>query len=519
MKNYGLCRKCFHEDFLYRYAKTRAKILSILPGRNKKLWKRNYEDIFDNYYRIGDHDNSLPENHFMNLRTIITADLVHREDIKELQNGIRHLLKTRRTNRFFNFHTDGLDEICNRLEKMDSTLLSWYEKVDCGIFEFKGHRLESTIDYFTVSICNIDSAYLVLEFSLYLTDEKKNELDKLIKCNYHEDRGYATSTLTARKNRIGSFQNYSVIHYNDDALKADKIYEFISRIEWEFYEALSHYFPFALHKRGIMPPRIETYYTDIDYHEDCRAFWDSIGVAEYQGQFIDERQKVFFECKLSGRYEQTQANNRLIYIIKDDGIEAGQFKSVKDDVYFHLKDYAIEYFKILFLDILSRESGKIVVSYKHKLDKIKLRKNRLKSLLKLKYEFSLDIDDYNRYVRDDTWTQVVKKLEEIYADSDEMAKKLTKPFYISYKNFCNAAISGTKKIENDINVLLSEFEDKAHILQTLSDYKNTVRSMALNAVMLIIAAITLFFVIFPEKTTVIADFLRLIYHYFTNAFK
>mgnify|MGYP000900116467 FL=1 len=132
MKNYGLCRKCFHEDFLYRYAKTRAKILSILPGRNKKFWKRNYEDIFDNYYRIGDHDNSLPENHFMNLRTIITADLVHREDIKELQNGIRHLLKTRRTNRFFNFHTDGLDEICNRLEKMDSTLLSWYEKVDCG---------------------------------------------------------------------------------------------------------------------------------------------------------------------------------------------------------------------------------------------------------------------------------------------------------------------------------------------------------------------------------------------------
>ena len=149
----------------------------------------------------------------MNLRTIITADLVHREDIKELQNGIRHLLKTRRTNRFFNFHTDGLDEICNRLEKMDSTLLSWYEKVDCGIFEFKGHRLESTIDCFTVSICNIDSAYLLLEFSLYLTDEKKNELGKLIKCNYHEDRGYATSTLTARKNRIGSFQNYSVIHY------------------------------------------------------------------------------------------------------------------------------------------------------------------------------------------------------------------------------------------------------------------------------------------------------------------
>ena len=81
-------------------------------------------------------NNAIPENSFLNLDTIIIADLIHREDIKKLQKGIRQLLKKRRTTRFLYGHNDGLDEICSRIENMDSTLLSWYEKVECGIFEF-----------------------------------------------------------------------------------------------------------------------------------------------------------------------------------------------------------------------------------------------------------------------------------------------------------------------------------------------------------------------------------------------
>ena len=85
------------------------------------------------------------------------------------------------------------------------------------------------------------------------------------------------------------------------------------------------------------------------------------------------------------------ANNRLLYIFKDDGIEIGQFKSIKDKVYHHINEYAIDYFKFMFLDMLSREAGKTLVDYKHKLDKIKLKRNNLELLLKLKYNFSREI--------------------------------------------------------------------------------------------------------------------------------
>ena len=65
----------------------------------------------------------------------------------------------------------------------------------------------------------------------------------------------------------GAFKNYSVVHYNNEALKADQIYEFLSIYEWNFMEELSRIFPFVLHGQKIMPPRIEIYYTDIEYSE------------------------------------------------------------------------------------------------------------------------------------------------------------------------------------------------------------------------------------------------------------
>lgn len=142
------------------------------------------------------------------------------------------------------------------------------------IFEFKNHSLEESIDYFSVRICNINSAYLSLEFDMYLSSRKKEELNSLIACNYINKRGFAFQTMTGKGGKTGAYKNYTVTHYNNNFLEADKIYEFISKIEWEFLNELSVYFPFVLHTKGIMPPRIETYCTDIAYHENNRYFWN-----------------------------------------------------------------------------------------------------------------------------------------------------------------------------------------------------------------------------------------------------
>lgn len=256
----------------------------------------------------------------------------------------------------------------------------------------------------------------------------------------------------------------------------------------------------------------------MDFKDDNRFFWNSIGIADYQGQFIDERQKVFFDHTESRKDEATSP--RIVYIIKDDGIDAGQLKSVKDKVYCHIEEYAREYFRFFFLRLLSFATGKKIVKYKHRLGRIRLKRNQLRNVLILRYAFERDIDPYVRYSRDDLWKKSVDKLrKEIYCESDEMSPQKKQPFYISYEDFCNSALSGAKKIDETIAVLRGEFDDKEQILQHLADYKNSWKNWWLNIVMLVIAVVTLFFVIFPNRAKWVADIIRCVVNWIIGFFR
>lgn len=517
MKYYGLRRKRFNEDLVYTYAKQRAQILRKIPGKQKKFWSNNYKFVYgDNSfvkYMAEEYSNEIPKDGKMELNQFVICDLVRREDIKLLQAGVRHLIKHKRANRFLGGNIDGLDEICRKIETMDSTLLSWYNKVECGIFEFKKQSLEKEIDYFILNIRNVNSAFLAVELIVFLTEEKKEELREIINRNYIDERGYAFSTLTGKNGKNGAYENYSVTHYNNASLKADKIYEIVSCLEWKILDKLSSNIPFLLHNQGIMPPRMEMFYTNIDYHEENNEFWDSIGIREYNGQFIDDRQKIFFDVELSDRYEKAELNNRMIYVIKDDDIEIGQMQSVKDEVYHHMREYSIDYFKIMFLRILAREAGKQLIIYRRKLDNIKLKRNQLNQLLKLKYDLSKNIDNYNKFIRDEIWGKIDKRLQEIYEENSEIASKAKHNFFISMKSYIQYSIRDKEKIDKDIGVFYREYNDKKEILQNLADFKNNKRSLLLNLAMLFVSTVTLVFVVFPKRAEALAEVIRNIYNW------
>ena len=505
MRYYGIKDKIRKEKFLYNYANACAKLKSIIPGKQGEFNKNKYTYIFNRKSPFSIYDNSLPKDCFLKLDEIVTSDLIYREDIEKLQKGIRFLLrKYKAGSRFFPFHTDSFEETCAKIDKMDSTLTTWYNGIRCGVFEFHNEKLKTDIDYFSLNIKNINSSFLSLEFHITITESKRKELDKLIAADYHNTRGYIRKSLCSRKDG-GAIDTYSVIYHSDDGLKADKIYEWISSVEWEFYEELKKFFPLILHGRNIMPPRLELYYTNIDYHIDNRHFWESVGISSLMGQFIDEQQKMFFETYHSSRYDQEEMQARLMYIVKDDGIAAGQFKSVKDRVYFHTDEYAVDYFRFLFLSILSRVVGEEIVCYKHRLDKIKLKENKLNKLLKLRYNFECTVDLYVRYVRDNDWEKSNNKLEnDIYSDNNELLKYSKGFFGRTCKGFARAAVAECKKIDGAIRVLRTDFEDKEKILQHLTDYKNSEKNWRLNFATFLVTAATLFFIIFPDKTLLIS---------------
>ena len=507
MKYYGIRRKKRRERFIYWYAKYSIKIKGTLPCKHHKYFKQSYNYTFREVNFFTHENNEIPKGHWFRLNQIVTSDLILRENIGELQKGIRTLLrKYRAGDRFINLNIDSLEKICRTIDEMDSSLLQWHNSYDCGVFEFQSENLKSCIDYFIIKINNINSSYLSIEFRLFLTKEKALELERLINMDYRDLRGCAQKMLVSNKNG-GSFNSYLVEYKNDDYLKADKISELLSCIEWEFYNSLRKHLPFVLHNRGIMPPRIEVYNTDIDYHENHRNFWNSIGVSPENGQFIDERQKMFFDYTKSR--DDKWFCPRLLYVIKDDDIEAGRFESVKDRVYCHIDNYSCDYFKFFFIRILSHETGKTVINIKHQLNRIKLKKNRFNTLLKLRYSFEREIDSYMRYVNDDIWEKSQNRLREgIYKNNDALMEKIDNPYYTSYKHFCNNSLSCAKSIDEAIKDMRNEFDNKAQILKHLSDYKYSSRNWHLSIIMFILAAATLFFVIFPDKAGKTAELIE-----------
>ena len=185
-----------------------------------------------------------------------------------------------------------------------------------------------------------------------------------------------------------------------------------------------------------------------------------------------------------------------------------------------MRDYAREYFRFMFLESLSSQSANIIVKYKRKLDKIKLKKNKLKQLLKLRYCFERDIDIFTRYTADNNWDRSIQILQrEIYSANDELMKRFSRPFYLSYESWGRGIVSEANKLKERIAALQSEFESKGLILQHLENYRNAVRSKVQNMLMIIISAITLFFVIFPGRASWLAEILKKWFYLLVRLFK
>ncbi len=512
MKNYGIDKRLKEEKRVYRHAKIKSWVKSNLPGKNQNWRRENYEYSFKKESGLGHNfHNGIPDDHFLKLEQIVTADLILREDIEKFKKGIIRLLKSYGGgSRFLPFYSTSFEETSKKIEQVDSTLISWFDNLKCGIFEFHRKKIHEVVDYFTLNIRNVNTSYLSVEFRIHITRKKLNELKTLINEDFHHYRGFAHKSLSYKK-KGGAKDTFSMGYYTDDALKADRIYAWITCIEWEFYETIKNYLPIVLHCKGFVPPRIEVYYTDIDYRDDNRFFWYSVGVSSEKGQFIDESQKMFFETVGTGRFGSCHRHDmsRYLYIVKDDGIEEGQLKSVKDHAYFHMDDFAGEYFKFMFLNLMTKETAETIVAFKRKLDSIKLKKNRLNQLLKLRYEFERQIDPFIRYSRDDIWKRSIKMLGyEIYQYSDRIVKMAANPWVLTYDMVANRACTGADHINEQITVLRKEFDDKQQILQHLFDYKDSSRTMWMNTIMIVIAAATLFFVIFPERASWLAEIIR-----------
>lgn len=473
----------------------------------RDFYKNSYEKYLKHQpgtvdFRQRRGDCAIPKDKHCVPVCVVTSDLILRENIDELKRGLKKLLKNNYSHKFIGGFKS-IDEILKSIENMDDTFAWWYTSIYAGRFDFELHKdLSSCINYFDLYIRPINSSYLSVETYIYLNKEYLDTLQNLIDNDVKFIKTYIMPGFRRNKKVSGGKNALAVGEYSKESQKSDTIYESITSLKWAYYNELQKFFSTIIHCLNVSPPSILFYQTNIDYKDkEANQFWASLGLHSYEGQFIDEAQKVFFNINLSGRYERHSGCD-IAYVYHDEKIKLISMYGTLDFQIVHgfCEDYAQDFFRFIHLEQLNQIFSKKLASYKLKLNKIKLKKRQLYNILKLRHRFECDIDKYSRYVADDIWDSSEKGISELFG-----GQKCLHNFDYTY---LTSSLELTKKIQEQINVLNNEFENKSAIIKHLSGYKNEFKNRQMNFCMFVFAAATLILLIFPEWATEIAEFLE-----------
>lgn len=511
MKNYGLNRMKHREQIVYNFVRAKYFVLKYATRSEKK--KEFYDHLYTRHFKkqktCFDHDYSIPYNKHCDPVCLLTSDLILRDDIPALKKGLVRLLRELTTHKYITINRS-FDEIVKTIETMDDTLTWSSQSTRIGIFDFEPYKdLAAKISDFELTINQVNPSYLSIESRICFTPEYTAFLQNLINSDVKGPRTYIGHGFTKNKKRSGGKRSFTLCEYNTAMQKADLIHESITSLKWQFYNKLHDYIPVVLHSIHYAPPGIIFYQTNIDYwDESANHFWESLGFNITESHFVNDAEKLFYNMQLSGRYGR-HAFSDAAYIYHEGKIE---LEAGIQNLYYQIVEnfswnFSNAFFKFRFLDMLNSIYARKLIDYKLKLNRIKLKKRCLHSLLKLRFAFEKDMDMYSRFLDEANFEQAEKEISELFSKKKQRLSWGHE--YITKLHTSSAAV-----VQKRMEAIAKEFDGKSSVLQHLENYKHESRNRFINYIMFGIAVLTLVLLIFPGWSSDIATFLRNAWEWF-----
>lgn len=303
MKFYGIKREKLIERIYYEKAKFYSFLMPYFEVNKDKrdLKKEWYNRIFQiqNRFRM-DISNSIPPEGYFVPVSIITIELIAKEDIKQLKSGIKRLILKNTSHKFMG-GVQSWKDINDSIDNLfDENLFSNNAWLECGRFDFaQNKKLSNHIDYFDLKLINFSTSYVAVEIHIYLADNRKKQIVDIVNQNYREDRGVVYEHYSRNAKVSGAKKSVSIKRYNNSFLKSELLSDLIVESKWYLYNELSKFFPFILHKHGIIPPSLNLYKTNlVNKPKEDQEFWDSIGEVGIKGSYF-LLQKLYFLSQMS----------------------------------------------------------------------------------------------------------------------------------------------------------------------------------------------------------------------------
>lgn len=508
LKYYGIRKKLFFERLSYYFEKSKCYLYLYQPFSKQfqERGKQIYDSAFspNRYFR---HDCSIPPSKHCIPYFIICSDLISCKDLNIVKRGLKKLLLV-----FLNHNSsnDSIEDEINRLDRLIYHSPNSFPSAYFGPFSFKSSdSLSSKFSNFSICFRIVNSSYFSVEFSIIFSPKFRSELSSFCEKNFTYSYSFVRKVFFSSDNLFHSHKQSYYAIYRNEFVKSDTLYEKICYLKWEFFNFVQPFFQTYFHQLNIIPPSVIFYDSNVEYTDlNSQLFWTSVGIpsaidvaSPYHKDFF-EYSRLFFQSSLTSRYNYIDTTS-LIYVVNPSlKKHTPSYQTTQGSICLDFVDtIAPSLFLLLFLSMANRISERTIPYYRNRLNKIKLNTHSLKNCLLLRFEFEKNIAPYESLLSDST------RYSNAQLALQNLLSKRSLPSDDVYL-LSNLLLSEKNSLLEQITELKNEFDKKVEILEHLVSYKRESRNLRFSWLSAITATITLYFLIYPDKTKPVALFIN-----------
>lgn len=490
--------------------KERLGYILELDKEEKERKRDSYQYSFTEKYGI-EKSNQIPDGFFYEPGVIIATDLVAKENIVQVKKGLKRMILKYTTKKFFGGFSD-ITRIKNYIDNLNENITDNESWIKLGRFDFSDFpALDKNIAYFDIKLMNLSSSFIAIQFIIYMSDERKQELVKLINEDYKGNLKQVVSYYQRRKNKSGARKRYTVSTISKDYVKKMRISEFITEIKWILFNQISKDTPLLFHNLGVIPPSVNVFKTNITFDRNERlSFLYSVGYDSSVSLPISDDSTLIVDSTFGNLNDKDFLD--YMYIVNTELSEQKDYYADMDhQIAYELEELYSYLMKTHILKVMSNNFSSMTSSYRNKIKNIKIKKRSYKKLLMLRYAYEKDIDFFKRLFEEIDWEYEKEKLSSLPIKNKE---SLDGPQLHTYQLITESPFFMKERIEKYQNYIRYELENKLTLTSHLKDYKIEGRNNRLNILNIFISTITFLSLLFPRIPIVLAKQLKEIFSSF-----
>ncbi|VTS19743.1 hypothetical protein [Streptococcus dysgalactiae] len=496
MKYFGTHRQTIKNKAKINFYKAKQKweIFSEFNKEKRNEKKEFYDWTFNNNL-YNSEVTSIPDGAYYTPTSMTIIETCSKDNLISFRNGLVKLMKNHLTNKFSFTSYDQIEDCYNILSN---------SSIYGHTFYFRGINLENLIygkpklytNKIDIDIINFSSSLFIIKINIFFSKNGTNIFNKIINNDYSGQYRRVSHSFTNRGKILG------ISSIPKSGAKLNALNQEIIDAKWYILKDLSRFFNFSFFSNNKISPSYIIYKTNLDFDllDQKDDFKSSIGLHGFIERTSESSLIVMDDittdstCNLNFVY-----NNKTMRL--DD-----LYPEILYQMYSEVKEKYRNFIMIMLVTYIENSTQLLLTDFKKSFTKFKDNRRNYIKLIKQKILFQDKLIEYISLFEElnieDIRNQAINEFKE---------SKTDKKFYRIYTD---NIIPQKENIISQYNSIMKIFSDKLTLSKTHFDYHENKINRNSTFVGLGISAITLFLVIYPEKSEFIKKYIKFLIDFF-----